>query len=297
MDIEQLEHFLCLADLKNFTNAAKQQSVSQPAFSRSIQRLEQELRQPLFDRKPRTVDLTDAGEVFRQYAMQIVSLAKQAQAEVCDDGETGQIRIGAIPTIAPFFLPQLLHQFLSDFPKATVSVSEAPTEQLLRQIKNAELDIGILALPIETQHLEVEELFDEELCLVLPNRHPLLEQATITAQDVQPYSFILLDEEHCLADNIEMFCQRNEFHPIMVERVNQLIMVQELVSLSQGISMIPKMAMRIDDADTRVYRTIEHPTPKRTIVAVWNSFRYESKLAKHFREKLHEYSSGWNLDQ
>src|SRR6056297_768638 len=173
MDTEQLIHFQCVVELRNFTHAAQRLAMSQSALSRSIQRLEEELGQPLLERKPRSVDLTDAGLLFQNRAEQILLILEDTKAEICDDGQSGRIRIGAIPTIAPYFLPDLLRKFSHAFPDASIIVQEETTEKLLKRCTDGELDVAILALPAPVKYLEVEELFDEELLLVLPPAHPL----------------------------------------------------------------------------------------------------------------------------
>ncbi|MFK8111421.1 MAG: LysR family transcriptional regulator [Rubripirellula sp.] len=290
MDMEQLANFLSLSELKNFTRAAERLNISQPALSRSIQRLEEELGQPLFDRKPRSVELTDVGLLFQNRAEQILLIVEDTKAEICDDGQSGRIRIGAIPTIAPFFLPDFLRQFSKVHPKASLIVQEDTTDNLMKRCKQGELDVAVLALPVPTRYVEVEELFEEELLLVIPLKHPLADKKQIRIGDIEHYPFVLLDEAHCLSDNISSFCRQRSIQPVSVERTNQLVMVQELVSLGHGVSMIPEMAKRLDRTKRRIYRSIHGAKPKRTIAAVWNPYRFQSRLLKDFRDCLHKYS-------
>ncbi len=290
MDIDQLRHFLCVAELGNFTRAAERLCLSQPALSRSIQRLEEELGQPLFERKPRAVDLTDAGQLFQSRAEQIVLILEDCKAEISDDGQSGRLRIAAIPTIAPFFLPDLLRSFSDRFPKANLIVQEDTTDQLMKRCKQGELDVAIVALPVATRYVEVEELFSEELSLVLPCEHPLASRRQICITDVEHYPFVLLDEAHCLADNITSFCRQKSIQPVAVERTSQLVMVQELVSLGHGVSMIPEMAKQLDHSKRRIYRSLHGTKPMRTIAAVWNPYRFQSRLLREFREQLRGYS-------
>lgn len=286
MELDQLRYFLEVADRGNFTRAAENLMISQPALSRSIQKLEDELGQPVFERKTRSVSLTDAGALLQARAQQVLAIIEDTKAEITDDGETGRIRIGAIPTIAPFFLPDLLRQFSEEFPKATVIVQENTTDNLLKSCTQGEIDLAVLALPIPAKYLEVEELFDEELFLVLPPEHPLAEKKTIRLSDVEPLPFVLLAEAHCLSDNIISFCRQRSFQPVAVEKTSQLAMVQELVSLSHGISMIPAMAKSIDQSDRRVYRSFSGQKPTRTIAVAWNPYRFQSRLLEAFRERL-----------
>ncbi|MCA9094899.1 MAG: LysR family transcriptional regulator [Planctomycetaceae bacterium] len=286
MDLDQLRYFLSVAERQNFTRAAQDLGISQPALSRSIQKLEEELGQPVFERKPRAASLTDAGMLLQARAQQVLTILEDTKAEITDDGRSGRIRLGAIPTIAPYFLPGILRRFSQDFPKATIVVQENTTDNLLKSCTQGEIDLAILALPVSAKYLEVEELFTEELLLVLPPEHPLLNRENIRLSDVEPYPFVLLDEAHCLTDNIVSFCRQRSFQPVAVERTSQLTMVQELVSLSHGVSMIPAMAQKLDQSDRRVYRSLSGKKPVRTIAVVWNPYRFQSRLIKAFRDRL-----------
>lgn len=286
MELDQLRYFLRVSERRSFTRAAEDLLVSQPALSRAIQKLEGELGQPVFERKTRSVSLTDAGTLLQARAQQVLSILEDTKAEITDDGESGRIRVGAIPTIAPYFLPEILRQFSKLFPKATVIVQENTTDNLLRSCTQGEIDLAILALPIPVKYLEVKELFSEELFLVLPPNHPLGEKKTIRLSDVEPLPFVLLDEAHCLSDNIISFCRQRSFQPVTVEKTSQLTMVQELVSLCHGISMIPAMAKKVDQSTHRIYRSISGRKPTRTVAVAWNPYRFQSRLLNEFRQRL-----------
>ncbi|MCR9232187.1 MAG: LysR family transcriptional regulator [bacterium] len=290
MEVDQLRYFLRVAERGNFTRAAEELNISQPALSRSIQKLEEELGQPVFERKTRSVALTDAGTLLQSRAQQILALIEDTKAEISDDGRSGQIRIGAIPTIAPFFLPNLLRQFSTEFPAASIIVQEDTTDHLLKRCTQGEIDLAILALPVPAKYLEVEELFQEELLLVLPPDHPLVNKPQIRLNDIKALPFVLLDEAHCLSDNIVSFCRQRSFHPVAVEQTSQLAMVQELVSLSHGISMVPQMARKLDQSDRRVYRSMSGIKPVRKIAMVWNPYRFQSRLLQAFQERLRTYA-------
>jgi LysR family hydrogen peroxide-inducible transcriptional activator len=288
MEFDQLRYFLRIAEQGNFTRAAADLLISQSALSRSIQRLEEELGQPVFERKTRSVSLTEAGTLLQARAQQVLSILEDTRAEITDDGRSGRVRVGAIPTIAPYFLPKILRQFSKEFPKATLIVQENTTDALLKSCTQGEIDLAILALPVPVKYLEVEELFEEELLLVLPPDHPLVEKENIRLSDVEPYPFVLLDEAHCLSDNIVSFCRQRSFQPVAVERTSQLVMVQELVSLSHGVSMVPAMARKLDQSNRRVYRSLTGRKPTRTVAIAWNPYRFQSRLIKEFRRHLHQ---------
>ena len=213
MELDQLRYFMQVAKRGNFTRAAEDLNISQPALSRSILKLEEELGQPVFERKTRSISLTDAGMLLQGRAQQVLSILEDTKAEITDDGESGRIRVGAIPTIAPYFLPEILGKFSAAYPRATVIIEENTTDPLLKGCSQGDIDLAVVALPIQAKYLEVEELFEEELLLVLPPDHPLADRSRICLGDVKPFPFVLLHEAHCLSDNIVSFCGQRRSSP------------------------------------------------------------------------------------
>lgn len=290
LDFQSLEQFVALARTKNFTRAAEELNLSQSALSRSIQKLEDQVGQPLFDRRPREVVLTDLGELLLERAKKILKLVEDTFSEVAEAGRRGRIRLGAIPTIAPYFLPSLLGSFAEKHPEISVMVQEDTTEMLIKSCSHGEIDLAIVAMPIIAKQLEVEPLFDEELLLVLPAGHPLAAEETIQVAAVDGYPFVMLNEAHCLSENISSFCRRQSVQPVTVERTSQLTTVQELVALDHGVSIVPEMARRLDLSNRRIYRSFTGEKPVRTVAMMWNSYRYQGKalkaLMEHVRQQL-----------
>lgn len=288
MELEQLRHFLKVAELENFTRAAEAVGLSQSALSRSVARLEEELGQPLFERQARKVALSDAGRLLFDRARAVLTMAEDLRAELCDDGQTGKVRVAAIPTVAPYFLPACLRSFRDRYPRAHVLVSEETTGNLIKMVADGETDVGIAALPIAARYVEVEPLFEEELLLVTAAADPLARKKAVRAEDLTDVPFVLLGEAHCLSDNVVTFCRQKAFHPVSVERATQLSMVQELVALGHGVSLIPAMARARDAGDARAYRSLTGQRPTRTIVMITNPYRYHTHIARRFREHLRD---------
>ena len=286
IEFQLLEQFVAVARAKNITRAAAELNLSQSAVSRAIQRLEDLVGQPLFERKPREVVLTDLGELLLERAKEILKLVDDTFSALSDAGRHGRIRLGAIPTVAPYFLPGLLRSFSELHPDVTVAVQEDTTDHLIRRCSHGEVDLAILALPVIAKYLEIEALFDEELLLVLPAGHPLSEQTEISAEAVEEHPFVTLNEAHCLAENIASFCRQQEVRPVSVERISQLATVQELVALGHGISIIPEMARRLDTCGRRTYRSFSGERPFRTVAMIWNPYRYRSKWTLALMEHL-----------
>lgn len=292
MDLHQLWYFVKVAEHQNFTRAAEECFVTQPSLSRQISRLEQNLGQQLFERRSRQVVLTDAGRLLYDRAKEILHLVEDTEARLRHYQEEGRgrVTIGAIPTVAPFFLPELLKKFVKRFPNAEVDVHEAETESLVRSCLDGSVDLGILALPLDKEELELEPLFEEELYLVTSPEHPLAEQEKVTLEDLETEPFILLSETHCLTEQIVQFCREKSVQHISTAHINQLAMVQELVSLGQGISLIPEMARRVDRSNTRRYRSLTDVRPTRTLAMAWQRGRFQSYLVREWIQMMRERS-------
>lgn len=286
LKLEALEQFVAIARHRNFTRAAAELNLSQSALSRSIQRLEEQLGRPVFERKPREVVLTDLGMVLLKRATEILKLVEDTFSELSETGRRGRIRLGTIPTIAPYFLPGLLRDFARERPEVSVIVQEDTTAELLKRCSHGDVDLAILAQPVIAKYLEVEALFDEELLLVIPAGHPLALAKSVTAAAVEGYPFVMLTEAHCLAENVSAFCRQQAIQPITVERTSQIATVQELVALNHGVSVVPEMARRVDTSDRRVYRAFSGEAPRRTVAMVWNPYRYQSPALLAFMEHL-----------
>ena len=288
-EFHNIQGFVAVARTGNFTKAAEELGLSQSALSRSIQKLESQIGKPLFDRHPRHVTLTDVGKVFFGRSVEILSLVEESFREICESKDVGHIRLAAIPTIAPYFLPSLLRDFTLAFPKIRISVLEQPSRTIIKKCRNGEIDAAIMALPFPIETLDAVPLFEEELFLVLPSEHPLGSRNEITLQEIRKIPFVMLSEEHCLSDQVETFCRTESMQPITVERTSQLTTVQELVSLEHGISIVPAMARKLDQSESRIYRSFVEPRPTRTIALVTNSDRYQSPALHTFAEYLRKY--------
>lgn len=290
MDLGQLRYFSKIVEHRSFTRAAQDCSVSQPALSQQIAKLEKELGQPLFERQGRSIRLTPAGQVLQTQAERILQLVDDAKRQITDDGQTGRICISAIPTIAPYLLPKLLSLVGSQFPQASFVVSEDTTENLLKRCSNGDVDVGILALPASAKYLNIEPMFEEELLLALPANHRLCERARITTKDIVNEPFVLLGDTHCLVDSIEDFCNQKNFQPITTSRIEQLITIQNLVALGHGVSFVPKMASFDDLGGKIVYRSLSGDKPTRKVAISFNPYRYQSQLLSNFIKGVNEFA-------
>ncbi len=288
MELRQLRYFTAVADAGSFTRAAQRCFVSQPSLSQQIIKLEDELKQPLLDRLGRQVKLTDAGRAFYERAVKILAAVDEAReaARSHHDWSAGQASLGAILTLAPYVLPDFVGRFLADFPQARLTLRESFTAELVKDCLAGDLDVALVALPVDDDRLHVEPLFSEELLLAVPPRHPILAKKRISLADLSELPFVLLDEIHCLGDQIVSFCRQNNCLPAVTCKTAQLLTVQELVALGQGASLVPEIAATRNGAPPLTYRSLAGAAPRRTIATIWRRGRRQSPLVAHLVDAL-----------
>jgi len=290
MELHQLRYFVAVADLRGFTRAAERCGVTQPSLSQQIQKLERELGEPLLDRLGRKIKLTEAGESFYTRATAVLDAVHEAKASIHNDIDwrKASISLGAIHTVAPYLLPDVVKRLTRNFPMAQVTVEERLTEELIERCLAGELDVGIVALPVAEKRLRAERLFSEKLLAALPAGSPLARRKRLALADLSEEPFVLLDEMHCLGQQTLKLCSDHDCATIISCRTAQLLTVQEMVALGQGVSLVPEMAMRRDRDRRRVYRPLEDPPIVREIAMIWRPRYRPRKLVEEVLDLLRQ---------
>lgn len=284
MELHQLRYFVAVARLGNFSRAAEQCCVSQPSLSQQIQKLERGLGHPLLDRLGKRTVVTEAGKVLLEQAEAILSAVDRAERQVMDFDRamSGRLVVGAIPTVAPYLLPEVLKEFTTQHPSVELILHEDFTSHLIPAAVSGDLDVAIIALPIPEERLTGEPLFTEPLLLALPAGHRLLAKKEIALADAREERFIVLNELHCLGEQILYFCREGGCERITC-RTSQVSTVLTLIALGQGVSLVPQMARPAGDPDGPVvFRRLAGKQPERTIAAVRHKDRYHSSAAGRF---------------
>ncbi len=286
MEIHQLTYFVAVAETGSFTRAAERCNVAQPSLSQQVMKLEQELGEPLFDRLPRRVVLTDAGRMLLPRANSILAELQEIKQGLNEDIEDGRgvLSVGFIPTIAPFVLPRVIKRFSRDFPLATLSVHEDLTEVLVRDIIDGKLDVGITSLPIHNKLIQTQELLSEPLLVASSRGHDILSRASLHVKELDDFPFIALSEVHCLGEQVQSFCYQQDLNVQIVCHTSQLTTVQNCVSLGLGVSLVPQALALSDTSEQISYRALSDAAPQRKIAAATHVERTQSFLAKRFIE-------------
>src|SRR5437667_10938224 len=205
MEIHQLRYFVAVADEGNFSRAAAKVRVAQPSLSQQIRKLEAEIGQRLFDRLPRSVVLTEAGRCFHDYARQILASIGDARRCVDElkDAVTGKLAVGAIPTIAPYVLPELVGKFHKDYPEETLELVEDVTDGITRRVEAGELDVALTSTCQQSPSLRREALGHEPLLALVRKAEPLAEHTLVELDDLKSQRFLRLHEMDCVFQQVD----------------------------------------------------------------------------------------------
>ncbi|MGL5012618.1 MAG: LysR substrate-binding domain-containing protein [Paracoccaceae bacterium] len=276
--IRQLRYFEALADQRHFGRAADVCAISQPALSMQIKELEEQLGALLFERSAKQLRLTRFGEAFalrvRDILRGIDALGEMARA--AQGPRLAQLRIGVIPTIAPYLLPAIIGDLMRDNPNLDLHVRETLTPKLLQELSDGRIDAAILALPISEPGLTEVALFTENFVLVRPERDA--ENPVPSREMLREMRLLLLEEGHCFRDQALSFCSMGPVAAREVLEGSSLSTLVQMVSAGIGVTLIPEMAVPLEVRSAAV--TVAHfagPQPTRTIGMVW---RKSSGLAE-----------------
>ena len=266
--LRQLRYLVALAEKLNFRAAAEACFVTQSTLSAGIKELETGLGVLLVERDKRSVRLTRMGEQVAERARRLIAEATDLVEEVRAGNAplSGELRLGAIPTIAPFLLPRALPALRKRFPRLRLYLREDQTARLLAQLNGGELDAALIALPYDTADLQVRELFEDEFHLVARRDHPLVSLQRVPMQRLDLSEVILLEEGHCLREHAIEACGKAKGRSSGIEATSLPTLLQ-MVEGRLGVTLLPKSALQSDIlAGTRlVDRPFSGRIPARTV--------------------------------
>lgn len=270
LTLKQLRYFEALAEHRHFGNAAAVCSVSQPALSVQIQQLEAELGTPLFERAARQVRLTPFGEDFATRARDILSRVEELGdfSRASQGPLMGRLRLGIIPTIAPYLLPRLLAELQVDHAGLDTHIRETLTPTLITELQNGKIDCALVALPVSEPALTELPLFTENFLLVRPQTQS--NTPPPRANDLAAMRLLLLEEGHCFRDQALAFCGTRPSVARDGLDGSSLTTLMQMVGAGLGVTMIPEMAQSVETRSANVTCTpFAGPQPTRTIGLVW----------------------------
>jgi len=280
MTIQQLEYIVALNKFRHFVTASKECGVTQPTLSMMIQKLESELDVSIFDRSKHPIEPTEIGlRIINQAEATLRELNKVKQV-IIDETESlsGPLHIGVIPTLSPYLIPQFIKEFKSSYPNIQLIISEMNTQTLIQALKRESVDMFIAATPLNEEEFFEIPLYYEKFLAYFSKNHPLRD-VPLSATNLPQENLWILEEGHCLRDQIFNFCQRTipYNHTFEAGSIDTLV---RIVDINGGYSVIPELHMDFLTEDQQInVREINDPPAIREIsIVIKNNFIKEKMI-------------------
>lgn len=245
MTIQQLEYIIAVDRFRHFGHAAEACFVTQPTLSAQVSKLERELDVIIFDRSKMPVIPTETGELLISQAKRVVSESKAIYETVAQlKGDTaGLLKLGIIPTLAPYLLPLFIRSFIQKYPKVKLQVQEMVTEDIIKKLKNDELDLGIVVTPLEEQGIVEKPIFYEKFYAYLSEDHNLLAKDKIRIAEVLGEDLWVLQQGHCFRDQVLALCEQSKSPRVNFQyESGSLEGLKNLVNRYEGVTLLPELA-------------------------------------------------------
>jgi LysR family hydrogen peroxide-inducible transcriptional activator len=302
MNLQDLRYLVALADHRHFGRAAEACFVSQPTLSTQIKKLERELGVELIERTPRQIMLTNVGESIVERARVVLRETDNIRevARRATDPEAGSLRIGLFPTLAPYLLPHIVPELHERFPKLELLLVEEKSAVIHQRLRDGQLDIGLLALPVQDDHLHCEPLFTEDFVLAVPAGHPLSKvQGEVSASVLAGEHVLLLEEGHCLRDQALSVCQLAGAEERSGFRATSLETLRQMVAAGVGVTLLPELAVTPPvpaSPDIDLVR-FDAPVPSRQIAMFWRRTSAYADFLPEVAEVIREVATPLVLHQ
>lgn len=292
MTFTQLEYIVALDTHRHFSLAAEQCFVTQPTLSMQINKLEQELGVKIFDRSKQPVLPTQAGAEIIARARELLAGRDQLLESIHakKDVVTGELRIGIIPTLAPYLLPLFVHSLTKRFPAVKLKVSELTTENLVRHLREGRIDAGVLVTPLNETGISEEVLFYEELVAYVSENNSAYKKQYVLSKDIDPDKLWLLEEGHCFRSQIVNLCElrkktRGGSH--FEYEAGSFETLRRMVDLHDGITILPELAtLDMSAGQLQNIRHFRPPAPVREVSLVVHRHFVKKKLIEVLRQEI-----------
>ena len=292
MNLRELQYLVALADHRNFRRAAEACLVAQPTLSTQIRKLEEELGVALFERTPRKVMLTPAGQDAVARARRILEEMEgmREAARRLSRPEGGTARLGVFPTLGPYLLPEVMPGVRARFPQLQLLLTEEKSDLLLARLREGRLDAAILALPVHDASLHCEPLFEEPFFLAVPRNHELATRESLRMEELSRYNLMLLEDGHCLRDQALEVCHLSGAQEGSEFRATSLETLRQMVLAGLGVTLMPALAARgmAPYADRLHLLRFENGNPSRQIGLFWRRSSALTPLLRDMAAVLRE---------
>jgi LysR family hydrogen peroxide-inducible transcriptional activator len=270
--LRQLRYLQALAQHRHFGRAAEACAVTQPALSMQIRSLEKELEVELIERRPGEAALTDIGIEVARRGERVLAAARDLADFARHRGRvlSGRLKLGVIPTLAPYVLPKMLPDLQARYPDLSVELRETQTKVLIEELVSGDLDVVMLALPLADAEFETLPLFDDAFLLAIPASDPMPKSPRVNPREIDQRRLILLEEGHCLRDQALAYCATARHEKPLSLGATSLATVMQMVAGGYGVTLVPEVAVDVEVRDERVkLLRFTAPEPGRTVGLAW----------------------------
>lgn len=283
MDIKQLQYFIEVARLNSFTRAADHLFVTQPAISKMIKNLEEELGVVLFNRSRKKLTLTDAGRVLYEQAKIIDKAFHHLESELENIShlKKGHIRIGLPPLINSLFFSTIMGQFHKEYPGITFELVEDGSKKIEENIIDDKLDFGVIVLPTNQDLFDCHPFMKEELMLIVDSEHRLADKTEVPMAELEHENFVFFNKDFALRDRIVAACAKSGFKPSIISESSQWEFIEEMVASKLGVTLLPKSTCEYLDDRVKPVKVTE-PSINWDLAIIWKKDYYISYVAKEF---------------
>ncbi len=290
MTLTQLEYIVALDTYRHFVLASEKCFVTQPTLSMQIQKLEDELGVKIFDRSKQPVIPTDIGASIITQARTILRESKMIAEIINDqkDSMTGELRIGIIPTLAPYLLPPLFQKIREKYPQLNLVVKETITEEVIHELKNNRLDCGIVVTPLHDPSIKEHVMFYEELFVYTSRKNALYDKKYVLATEIDPRQLWLLEEGHCFRSQVLNLCELRKYSDIHFRyETGNIETLKRMVDKSDGITILPELAvMEFTAPQMKFVKRLKEPCPAREVSLVTHRNHIKTKLIKTLKDEI-----------
>lgn len=242
MDIRELKYFIEIVKKKNFTLAAKNLHISQPALSKTMKNLESELEVQLLDRSDKEIKLTEIGQLFFVQAEAVLNAFDSLKASLYDQSKLnkGEVIVGLPPVIGSSIFVKVLTTFKESFPDIKLHIIENGAKMVEHNLYNGKIDLGVVIAPVDENQFDYIPIMEDESVLVVHHHHPLAQREAVSIADLKEEEFLLLDKTFMLHHHVVQYCQDAGFKPNILFESSQWDFLVELVAQNQGVTILPR---------------------------------------------------------
>ncbi len=292
MNLQQIEYLLALNKHRNFSTAAKASFVTQPAMTIQIKKLEEELGVVLFDRTKKPLMVTDIGEeVINQARIILNDINKMKDlAEAYKSDLTGKLKVGIIPTIAPYLIPLFINSFVEKYPGISLDIQEAITDDILAALKQGEIDVGIIVTPYEMHGVISKTLYYEKFYAYVSEEHALFKKKKLLTADLDLNDIWLLKEGNCFRNQIINICSTEQPKTVHNNFQYESLSIDALIRIVEnrkGLTVVPELAVdNLDSSKKKMVRQFKGSIPEREVSLIVERGFLKKRFIDKFKAEI-----------